>query len=113
MSTIVQAILTTIGNYAGYAVASLLLIAIFRTRNPTVAQIGTALWVLGILWFMVVGWFVASEFWIDTFPPHQAPTWLEASNSVAENNQSEVFQVWLATMLYKYCRAPGSPESKD
>lgn len=112
MSDVLQAILTSAGNILGYASAVFVMVVIFRGRNPTVSQIGTAFWALFLLWAIVLSWSVASGFWLNTFPEHSPPDWLDASNNIAWNMQSEVWQVWLATLFFKWLRAPGSPDSK-
>lgn len=114
MDEIVQALLTFLANVGGYGVAVIALLYVFRGGNPTVARIGTALWALFALWAICVGWYIGTEFWIDAnYQTEDAvPPWLDSSNGIAENNQSEVWQVWLATLIFKHLRAPGSPESK-
>lgn len=105
-------LLTIIGNYAGYALAGLVLIWLFKRGNPSVARIGTAVWMLATFWLAILSWYVVSEFWLGTYTINTEPDWLASSNGIAENNHSEVFQIWLATLVYKWLRAPGSPESK-
>jgi hypothetical protein len=56
--------------------------------------------------------YVESEYWLAQKSPHNPPTWLEATNGVLENIQSEVIQIWLAALVFKYLRWPGSPESE-
>jgi amino acid transporter len=113
MSEATEVLVTSAGNVAGYALAAVVLIWLFRKGNPTVGRIGTAAWVLFLLWITSLVWYVATEYWLGSWTINTAPEWLEASNGIAENNTSEVWQVWLAMLIFKHLREPGSPESKE
>ena len=44
---------------------------------------------------------------------HEHHSGLRFANAALENLQSEVWQVWLATMVFKHLIHVGSPESKE
>jgi hypothetical protein len=114
MSVVLQAVLTWVSNVGGYALAILVVIHSARRsrEGKWVVFFPAAAFALFVLWMITMAWYVASIFWVDTYPEHSVPPWLEASSGIAENIQSEVIQVWLAALLFKYLRWPGSPESK-
>lgn len=114
MDEVLQALLTWAANVAGYALAFLVVVhAARRSRGGSwVAAFPAAAFALFVLWTVTLGWYVGSMYWVDSYPEHSVPPWLEASSGVAENIQSEVIQVWLAALVFKYLRWQGSPESK-
>lgn len=115
MSDVAQALLSAIGNIAGYAAAALVVIHGIRKNNRNfVGGFPAAATALFFLWAAVLCWYVGTEFIIEQNYRHEdnVPLWLDSSNGIAENNQSEIFQVWLAALVFKYLRWPGSPESE-
>lgn len=114
MSTeLLEGIVTTLGNLVGFSGIVLLVVWMFRLPpNDRVAGIGKAAWALWWLWAITLAGYVGTEYWLATEPPHNPPTWLEATNGILENLQSEVVQIWIAALIFKYLRWPGSPESK-
>lgn len=113
MSQIVEAILTTLGNLFGFT--GIVFLTVWLLRKPPgdrLAGIGRAAWALWWLWALTLALYVESEYWLAQKSPHNPPTWLEATNGVLENIQSEVIQIWLAALVFKYLRWPGSPESE-
>jgi hypothetical protein len=108
-----EAVLTTLGNLIGFT--GIVLLTVWVLRRPPgdrTAGIGRAAWALWWLWALTLSLYVASEFWLAEEPPHNPPTWLDATNGILENLQSEVIQIWIAALVFKYLRWPGSPESK-
>jgi hypothetical protein len=113
MSQTVEAVLTTLGNLFGFT--GIVFLTVWLLRKPPgdrLAGIGRAAWALWWLWALTLALYVASEYWLAQKSPHNPPTWLEATNGVLENIQSEVIQIWLAAVVFKYLRWPGSPESE-
>lgn len=109
----VEAILTSLGNLLGFS--GIVVLVVWTLRKPPgdrIAGIGRAAWALWWLWALTLSLYVASEYWLAEEPPHNPPTWLEATNGILENLQSEVVQIWVAALIFKYLRWPGSPESK-
>lgn len=98
----------------GYALAAVVVMrsAQKARRLAMEWEFGDAALALFVFFALVMVWYVITEYWLGTKPPHDPPAWLESSNGVAENIQSEIFQVWLAAMYFKHLRWPGSPESK-
>lgn len=109
-----ESILTILGNIGGYALAVLVVVHFLRKTpgEDFVTVFPKAAAALFVLWVSVTTWYVASEAWVSSFPAHRAPDWLESSNGISENNQSEIFQIWLAAVVFKWLKWPGSPESK-
>jgi hypothetical protein len=113
MSQTVEAVLTTLGNLFGFT--GIVFLTVWLLRKPPgdrLAGIGRAAWALWWLWALTLALYVASEYLLAQKSPHNPPTWLEATNGVLENIQSEVIQIWLAALVFKYLRWPGSPESE-
>jgi hypothetical protein len=108
-----EAIATTLVNLLGFTGIVVLIIWVFRSapdgRSGLVAKAAWALW---WLWCVTLSLYVATEFMLAEKSPHNPPTWLEATNEILENLQSEVVQIWVAALVFKYLRWPGSPESK-
>lgn len=113
MSQTVEAVLTTLGNLFGFT--GIVFLTVWLLRKPPgdrLAGIGRAAWALWWLWALTLALYVVSEYWLAQKSPHNPPTWLETTNGVLENIQSEVIQIWLAALVFKYLRWPGSPESE-
>jgi hypothetical protein len=109
----IDAILTTLVNLLGFTGIVVLTVWVFsKSPRDRTAGIGHAAWALWWLWALTLSLYVASEFWLSEKPPHNPPPWLEATNGILENIQSEVVQIWVAALVFKYLRWPGSPESK-
>lgn len=114
MDPTLEALLTALGNAAGYAGAVLLVVhSVRKAEGRFVVGFPKAAAALFALWALVLGWAVASGYWLNTYPHAEPPDWLDASNNIAWNMQSEVWQVWLASLVFKYLAWAGSPESKD
>jgi len=112
-SETVEAVLTTLGNLVGFTGIMLLVVWMFRQApGDRAAGIGHAAWALWWLWALTLSLYVASEYWLAQESAHNPPTWLDATNGILENIQSEVIQIWIAALIFKYLRWPGSPESK-
>lgn len=114
MSTLIEALLTIIANVGGYALAAIVVVHSARRARARAERwgFGDAGLALFVLWVLTMIWYVATVFWSDSYPEHSIPPWLESSEGAAENIQSEVFQVWLASLVFKHARWPGSPESQ-
>lgn len=115
MNAATQALLTASANIAGYAAAALVVIhGIRKNDNKVAIGFPAAATALFFLWAAVLCWYVGTECLIDINYAHEdsVPVWLDSSNGIAENNQSEIFQVWLAALVFKWLRWPGTPESK-
>jgi hypothetical protein len=115
MDAVPQAILSAILNLGGYAAAALVVIhAIRKNGHRFDSGFPAAALALFFLWAVVLCWYVGTELIIAQNYAHEdsVPLWLDSSNGIAETNQSENFQVWLASLTFKYLRWPGSPESK-
>jgi len=109
----VEAILTTLSNLLGFSGIVILTVWVLHKKpGDRIVGIGQAAWALWWLWALTLSFYVASEYWLAQEPPHNPPTWLEATNGILENIQSEVVQIWVAALIFKYLRWPGSPESK-
>lgn len=113
MSNVIEVLLTSAGNVFGYVLASLAVVYSLRRKRTQKWSFGDASVALFVLFAFTMVWYVATEYWLGTKPPHDPPAWLESTNGVAENIQSEIFQVWLASLVFKHLRWPGSPESKE
>jgi hypothetical protein len=110
-----QILLTILGNVAGYALAFLVVVFAIRSHGGSwVAGFPAAASALFILWFLTMSWYVGTMFYIDDHwsSMDSVPPWAESTSGAAENIQSEVIQVWLAALVFKYLRWPGSPESE-
>lgn len=108
-----EAVLTILGNLIGFTGIVLLFVWIFRQPDrDRVAKIGQAAWALWWLWAVTLAFYVISEYMLAEKSPHNPPTWLESTNGILENLQSEVIQIWIAALIFKHLRWPGSPESK-
>lgn len=108
-----EAIFTSLGNLVGFS--GIVLLVVWMLRKPPgdlIAGIGRAAWALWWLWALTLSFYVASEYWLSEESAHNPPTWLEATNGILENLQSEIVQIWLAALIFKYLRWPGTPESK-
>lgn len=115
MSDLVQALLTIVGNVAGYTLAFLIVIHVVRASGGSwTVGFPAAATALFILWVLCLSFYIGTEFYMDAEwkNPHNIPPWAESTNGAAENIQSEVIQVWLAALVFKYLRWPGSPESE-
>lgn len=123
MNTILEAALTSVGLVGGYMIAAIVVVMLTPRQERLTDRIASAAVALGVLFALCVVVFVGSEFWLDSLPEaveriggpfsYQAnPTWLDAVNKASENMLSEVFQIWLAALVFKHLRWPGSPESK-
>jgi hypothetical protein len=121
MKEVFEALLTALANIGGYALAALVVVHYLRRHGSFVAGFPAAATALFVLWALIVFWYIGTEYWLDQYPQtiergarafSQPPTWLDASNGIAENQQSEVFQVWLAALVFKYLKWPGTPESQ-
>jgi hypothetical protein len=113
MGTILEALLTIIANLGGYALAVLVVVHSIR-RSGSGRGLPDAATALFVLWVLTLSFYVATEFYMDDrwSNPHNVPPWAESTNGIAENIQSEVVQIWIAALVFKYLRWPGSPESK-
>lgn len=113
MSDQLEAIFTTLANLIGFSGIVLLIVWVFRLPSADrAAGIGFAAWALWWLWCITLALYVGTEYWLATESPHNPPTWLEATNGILENLQSEVVQIWIAALVFKHLRWPDSPESK-
>jgi len=114
MPLALEAALTVVGNIGGYALAALVVIVVVRRSGSRdwIAGFPKAASALFVLWCITLAWYVVTEYWLGDYTVNRHPDWLESSNGIAENIQSEVFQVWLAALVFKYLRWPGSPESE-
>lgn len=109
-----EAFLTVLANIGGYAFACVVIVhAVRMAEGNFVVGFPKAATALFVLWVMVLAWYVGSMYWLGTYPHAEPPDWLESSSGIAENNQSEILQVWLASLIFKYLPWPGSPESKE
>jgi hypothetical protein len=77
----------------------------------TLWAFSAAIFLFGLWVILLVGHY-GFTYWVDTYPPHHAPTTVEWMEAVLENLQSEVWQVWLAALVFKWFRWYGTPESK-
>lgn len=115
-STLPEILLTTAANVGGYALAFMVIVHGARKAREAGAlsewHLGDAALALFSLWVMAMFWYVVTVYWLDSYPVHSQPPWLEATSGAAENIQSEIIQVWLAALVFKWTRWPGSPESK-
>jgi hypothetical protein len=113
MTPVIEAILTFLANVGGYALAAFVVIHFIRKAGSGWRGLPDAAVALFLLWMLTMAVYVGLEFWVDTYGSvNRVPPWLDASDGIAENIQSEVFQVWLASMVFKWLKWPGSPESK-
>jgi hypothetical protein len=75
-------------------------------------------WAFGAAVILFVGWLIllaahyGTVYWVDSYEPHQAPSYVEWFEGVMENLQSEIWQIWLAAIIFKHFRWIGTPESK-
>lgn len=112
-SQTLEAVLTTLGNLLGFTGIVFLIVWMFRlTPEARSGKLAQAAWALWFMWCITLALYVASEYWLAERSPHNPPTWLEATNGILENLQSEVVQIWIAALVFKHLRWPGSPESK-
>ncbi len=108
-----EGIVTTIVNLFGFTGIVVLIVWLFRlTPTERVGIAARAAWALWWLWCVTLSIYVGTEFMLSEESPHNPPTAIEATNEIFENLQSEVVQVWVAALVFKYLRWPGSPESK-
>jgi hypothetical protein len=108
-----EAVVTTLGNLIG--ITGIVLLFVWAFRQPPgarVAGLGKAAWALWMMWGVTLALYVGSEYWLSEESAHNPPTWLSATNGILENIQSEVVQIWIASLVFKYLPWPGSPESK-
>jgi hypothetical protein len=121
MSELLEAILTTVGIFGGYILAAIVVLVVTPKQERLPERLASAAIALTALFLICTAVFVASEYWLDSWPEYaiegqlvqsERPTWLDAVNAAAENMLSEVFQIWLAAMYFKHRRWPGSPEDK-
>jgi predicted acyltransferase len=115
MNNVIEVLLTAAANIVGYALAAVIVVGSARRARRKAVQwgFGDAALALFVFFSLVMVWYVVTEYWLGTKSPHDPPGWLEATNGAAENIQSEIFQVWLAALVFKHLRWPGSPESKE
>lgn len=115
MSDVLQAVLTAAANVAGYGLAFWVVVhAVRRSGQSWAVGFPAAATALFFLWVITLAFYVGTEFYMDAHwqNPHNVPPTVEATNGIAENIQSEVIQIWLAALCFKYLRWPGSPESQ-
>jgi hypothetical protein len=109
-----EAALTALANFAGYlALFAVIIYALRALNRRKVGRVPAAALALVVAFGCVMAWYVGTVFWLDTYPVHDQPPWLEATSGVAENVESEIIQVWLAALLFAHLLWPGSPESKE
>lgn len=70
---------------------------------------------LFVLWLILLGWqdYLTWREGVHLAHGHDQHNWLRFMNAAIENLQSEVWQVWLATLVFKHLIHVGSPESKE
>lgn len=115
MSDELQFFLTVVGNVGGYALAFLVITYGMRRSGNRNYAVGfpAAATALFVLWVASLTWYVGTELLAQDYRHiENVPLWLQASNGIAENIQSEIIQVWLAALVFKHLRWPGSPESQ-
>jgi|SRR3954452_22593718 hypothetical protein len=116
MSDKLQALLTIVGNIGGYALAFVVVTYGMRRsgKRSYAAGFPAAATALFFLWVATLTWYVWTELLQQGYRHMEnIPLWLQSSNGIAENIQSEVIQVWLAALIFKHLNWPGSPESKE
>lgn len=114
MSNTLEAALVAAANFAGYLTLFALIVYALRALDRRkVGPFPSAGLALVIGFGCAMAWYVATVYWLDSYPHADQPPWLEATSGVAENIQSEVIQVWIAALLFAHLLWPGSPESKD
>jgi hypothetical protein len=114
MSETLQAALTAAGNFAGYVALFLVTVAALtyaQRRGLTAGRAAAAALILDFE--LVLVWYVATMFWLDSYPHADQPPWLESTSGIAENIQSEIIQIWIAALVFKWLLWKGAPESKD
>lgn len=116
MSETMQAVMTAAANIIGYlllvAVTVYGLVAVRRRfgwrRFPYYAAAAL------VLDFAVIfSWYVGTVYWLDSYPHADQPPWLDATSGAAENLQSEVWQVWMTSLVFTWLEWRRSPESKE
>jgi hypothetical protein len=115
VSLAAESVLTFLGNLGGYALAFLVVVhATRRQGEGYVKGFPAAATALFILWSLTMAAYVGTEYLIERSYQHEdsVPLWLDSSNGISENIQSEVIQIWIAALIFKYLRWPGSPESQ-
>lgn len=107
-----EAVVTALANIVGYAAAVLIVVHFVRRAGGSfVVGFPQAAFALFVLWCAALGFYVGTEYWIAS-EGERAPAWMESTNGIAENVQSEILQIWIAAFLFSKLRWPGSPESK-
>jgi hypothetical protein len=109
-----DAVLLAAANVVGYLALFVLSVYLLRLmqRDGRVGPFKAAALGLVIDYAVVTLWYALTMYALDSYPHGQEPVWLDASSGIAENIQSEVIQVWLASLFFANLRWPGSPESK-
>lgn len=114
MSDVLEAALVSAGNFLGYLalfVVTVWVVTLAQRRGWTLARGAAVALVLDFA--LVLFWYVATMYWLDSYPHQNQPPWLESTSGIAENIQSEIIQIWIAALVFKHLLWRGTPESQD
>lgn len=114
MSQPLQVAVTSLANIGGYTTLFVVIVALVAALDRrSVGRIPAAALALFGAWIITTCWYVATEYWVGSYTVNTTPEWLEATNGIAENIQSEVIQIWIAALVFAHLLWPGSPDSKE